>query len=211
MSYDGEQPPVSGGVAPERQPRLLDQVRGRLRLKHYSLRTEQAYIYWIGRYIRAWLPRHPRDLDGAAVEAFLTGLATRDRVAASTQNQALSALLFLYREVLGVELAWMENVVRAKRPQRLPVVLSRAQVGRLLERLAGREALMAGLLYGIKPVVVGLILTAAAGMVVKVVFPNLQLAAPTIDGFGQFNWVSLIIFATFFALSKVKIKGKKIE
>ena len=148
MSYDGKQPPVSGGVAPERQPRLLDQVRGRLRLKHYSLRTEQAYIYWIGRYIRAWLPRHPRDLDGAAVEAFLTGLATRDRVAASTQNQALSALLFLYREVLGVELAWMENVVRAKRPQRLPVVLSRAQVGRLLERLAGREALMAGLLYG---------------------------------------------------------------
>ena len=82
------------------------------------------------------------------MEAFLTGLATRDRVAASTQNQALSALLFLYREVLGVELAWMENVVRAKRPQRLPVVLSRAQVGRLLERLAGREALMAGLLYG---------------------------------------------------------------
>ena len=148
MSYDGEQPPVSVGVAPERQPRLLDQVRGRLRLKHYSLRTEQAYLYWIGRYIRAWLPRHPRDLDGAAVEAFLTGLATRDRVAASTQNQALSALLFLYREVLGVELAWMENVVRAKRPQRLPVVLSRAQVGRLLERLAGREALMAGLLYG---------------------------------------------------------------
>ena len=119
-----------------------------MRLKHYSLRTEQAYLYWIGRYIRAWLPRHPRDLDGAAVEAFLTGLATRDRVAASTQNQALSALLFLYREVLGVELAWMENVVRAKRPQRLPVVLSRAQVGRLLERLAGREALMAGLLYG---------------------------------------------------------------
>ena len=148
MSYDGEQPPVSVGVAPERQPRLLDQVRGRLRLKHYSLRTEQAYLYWIGRYIRAWLPRHPRDLDGAALEAFLTGLATRDRVAASTQNQALSALLFLYREVLGVELAWMENVVRAKRPQRLPVVLSRAQVGRLLERLAGREALMAGLLYG---------------------------------------------------------------
>ena len=148
MSYGGEQPPVSRGVVPEQRPRLLDQVRGRLRLKHYSLRTEQAYLYWIRRYIRAWLPRHPRELDGAAVEAFLTGLATRDKVAASTQNQALSALLFLYREVLGVELAWMENVVRAKRPQRLPVVLSRAQVGRLLERLAGREALMAGLLYG---------------------------------------------------------------
>ncbi|MBO9716350.1 MAG: tyrosine-type recombinase/integrase, partial [Pseudoxanthomonas sp.] len=88
------------------------------------------------------------DLDGAAVEAFLTGLATHDHVAASTQNQALSALLFLYREVLGIELPWMENVVRAKRPQRLPVALSRAQVGLLLARLAGREAMMAGLLYG---------------------------------------------------------------
>ena len=148
MSYDGELPPLSGGPAAAREPRLLDQVRARLRLRHYSRRTEQAYVYWIRRYIRAWLPRHPRELDGAAVEAFLTGLATRDDVAASTQNQALSALLFLYREVLGVELPWMENVVRAKRPRRLPVVLARAQVARLLERLAGREALMAGLLYG---------------------------------------------------------------
>ena len=148
MSYDGEQAPLSGGPAAAREPRLLDQVRARLRLRHYSRRTEQAYVYWIRRYIRAWLPRHPRELDGAAVEAFLTGLATRDDVAASTQNQALSALLFLYREVLGVELPWMENVVRAKRPRRLPVVLARAQVARLLERLAGREALMAGLLYG---------------------------------------------------------------
>jgi site-specific recombinase XerD len=119
-----------------------------MRLKHYSLRTEQAYLYWIRRYVRAWLPRHPRELDGAAAAAFLTGLATRDNVAASTQNQALSALLFLYREVLGIDLPWMENVIRAKRPRRLPVVLSRAQAGRLLERLAGREALMAGLLYG---------------------------------------------------------------
>ncbi|MES5813224.1 integron integrase [Pseudoxanthomonas sp. Soil82] len=148
MSYDGELAPLSGGPAAAREPRLLDQVRARLRLRHYSRRTEQAYVYWIRRYIRVWLPRHPRELDGAAVEAFLTGLATRDDVAASTQNQALSALLFLYREVLGVELPWMENVVRAKRPRRLPVVLARAQVARLLERLAGREALMAGLLYG---------------------------------------------------------------
>jgi len=149
MTYDGEQAPLSaGGAAQAGGPRLLEQVRGRLRLKHYSLRTEQAYLYWIRRYIRAYLPRHPRDLDGAAVEAFLTRLATRDHVAASTQNQALSALLFLYREVLGVDLPWMENVVRARRPQRLPVVLSRAQVGQLLGLLAGREALMAGLLYG---------------------------------------------------------------
>lgn len=148
MSYEREQAVVSGMSVHGREPRLLAQVRARLRLKHYSLRTERAYVYWIRRYIRAWLPRHPRDLDGKAVEAFLSRLATRDNVAASTQNQALSALLFLYREVLGVELAWMEDVVRAKRPQRLPVVLSRAQVSRLLERLAGRQALMAGLLYG---------------------------------------------------------------
>ena len=148
MSYDGEQAPVSGRDGQAREPRLLEQAAARMRLKHYSRRTEQAYLYWIRRYIRAWLPRHPRELDGAAVEAFLTRLATRDNVAASTQNQALSALLFLYREVLAVDLPWMENVVRAKRPQRLPVVLTRAQVARLLERLAGRDALMAGLLYG---------------------------------------------------------------
>ena len=148
MSYDGEQTVLSGGVARATAPRLLDQVRARMRLRHYSLRTEQAYLYWIRRYIRLNLPNHPRELDGAAVEAFLTRLAVRDHVAASTQNQALSALLFLYREVLGIELAWMENVVRAKRPQRLPVVLSRQQVTALLARLSGREALMAGLLYG---------------------------------------------------------------
>ena len=97
MSYEGEQTAISGGVARDGTPRLLDQVRGRLRLKHYSLRTEQAYLYWIRRYVRAWLPRHPAELDGAAVESFLTGLATRDQVAASTRNQALAALLFLYR------------------------------------------------------------------------------------------------------------------
>lgn len=148
MSYDGEQPRITRGAVLGGEPRLLEQVRARMRLKHYSLRTEQAYSYWIRRYIRAWLPRHPRDLDGKAVESFLTGLATRDNVAASTQNQALSALLFLYREVLGMELAWMENVVRAKRPRRLPVVLSQAQVAQLLARMAGRESLMAGLLYG---------------------------------------------------------------
>lgn len=148
MPYAGEQAVLSGGIARGSSPRLLDQVQARMRLRHYSLRTEQAYLYWIRRYIRSNLPHHPRELDGAAVEAFLTRLAVRDHVAASTQNQALSALLFLYREVLGVELAWMESVVRAKRPQRLPVVLSRQQVTDLLARLSGREALMAGLLYG---------------------------------------------------------------
>lgn len=128
--------------------RLFDEIRRRLRVKHYSLRTEQAYLYWIRRYIKANAPRHPRELGGVHVEHFLSELARRHRVAASTQNQALAALLFLYREVLALDLPWMENVVRAKRAPRLPVVLSRAQTMALLRQLSGREALMAGLLYG---------------------------------------------------------------
>ena len=144
--------PEKRGVAPgqvgEGKARLMEVVRCRIRARHYSLRTEQAYLGWIRQFILANGRRHPRELGGAEVEAFLSGLATERSVAASTQNQALSALLFLYREVLGVDLPWMENVVRARRPQRLPVVLSRAQVASLLQKLAGREALMAGLLYG---------------------------------------------------------------
>ena len=148
MSYEGATPPVSDGGEWPARPGLLEEVRKRLRLKHYSLRTEQAYLYWIRRYIRASGRKHPRELDGVAIEAFLSSLATRDHVAASTQNQALSALLFLYREVLGVKLPWMEDVVRAKRPRRLPVVLAKGEVARLLRELAGREWLMASLLYG---------------------------------------------------------------
>lgn len=148
MSYEGGATPVAEGDQWPERPRLLEEVRTRLRLKHYSLRTEQAYLYWIRRYIRASGRRHPRELDGVAIEAFLSLLATRDHVAASTQNQALSALLFLYREVLGIKLPWMEDVVRAKRPRRLPVVLSKGEVARLLRELAGREWLMASLLYG---------------------------------------------------------------
>jgi integron integrase len=129
-------------------PRLLDQVRARLRVRHYSLRTEQAYVGWIRRFIRSNRLRHPREMGGPEVEAFLTGLATRGQVAPATQNQALAALLFLYREVLGVELPWMENVIRAKRARRLPVVLSREEVTRLLSVMDGRNALLAALLYG---------------------------------------------------------------
>jgi integron integrase len=126
----------------------MDEVRRRLRLKRYSFRTEQAYLHWIRRYIRCNSLRHPRELGGAEVERFLSGLATQARVAPSTQNQALAALLFLYREVLALELPWMEGIVRAKRAPRLPVVLSRAQTAALLRAMHGREALMAGLLYG---------------------------------------------------------------
>ncbi|WP_052329421.1 integron integrase [Dyella ginsengisoli] len=144
MSYAGG----NEGVTEANSPRLLDQVRSRLRLRHYSLRTEQAYIGWIRRFILANGKRHPRDMGVMEVEAFLSRLATDGKVAAGTQNQALSSLLFLYREVLGVELPWMETVVRAKRPRRVPVVLSRDEVGRLLARLDGQYALMASLLYG---------------------------------------------------------------
>lgn len=148
MQYARESAVISGGASEPDRPRLLDEVRRRLRLKHYSLRTEQAYLYWIRRYIRANGLRHPREMGGADVERFLSDLARRDRVAPSTQNQALSALLFLYREVLAQDLPWMEHVVRAKRAPRLPVVLSRAETLALLHHLSGREALMAGLLYG---------------------------------------------------------------
>nr|WP_233511771.1 integron integrase [Luteimonas weifangensis] len=127
---------------------MLDDVRRRLRLKHYSLRTERAYVGWIRRFILANSKRHPRQMGVKEVEAFLTLLATRGKVAASTQNQALSALLFLYREVLQVDLPWMEDVVRAKRPQRLPVVLSVAEVQALLARMEGRPWLIASVLYG---------------------------------------------------------------
>ena len=148
MEYDGSGTPVTADDEELPRPRLLAEVSARLRVKHYSLRTEEAYLYWIRRYIRATRGKHPRLLDGVAVEGFLTELAVRDRVAASTQNQALSALLFLYREVLSIDLPWMENVTRAKRPLRLPVVLSKGEVMALLARLRGREALMAALLYG---------------------------------------------------------------
>ena len=139
---------VAVGTFAGPQPRLMDEVRRRLRLKHYSIRTETAYLGWIRRFIRANGLRHPREMGVAEVEVFLSTLATRDKVAASTQNQALSALLFLYREVLGMELAWVEQVVRAKRPQRLPVVLAQAEVQRLLAQMDGRTWLIASLLYG---------------------------------------------------------------
>ncbi len=153
MSYRGKDAVLSAGSPGDggresRPPRLLEQVRARCRLKHYSIRTERVYLYWIRRFIVGNGKRHPRDMGAVEVEAFLSRLATRDDVAASTQNQALSALLFLYRQVLDIELPWMESVVRAKRPQRAPVVLSREEVDRLLALLDGQLWLMAALLYG---------------------------------------------------------------
>lgn len=115
-------------VVPPSSPRLLDQVRERIRVEHYSLRTEQAYVGWIKRYILFHDKRHPRDMGKVEVEAFLSALAVERNVSAATQTQALSALLFLYREVLGVELPWLDDLVRAKKPRRLPSVLTRAEM-----------------------------------------------------------------------------------
>jgi integron integrase len=130
------------------KPRLLDRVREALRTRHYSRRTEQAYVAWIRRFIFFHGKRHPAELGAAEVASFLSALAVEGRVAASAQNQALSALLFLYRDVLADDLPWLDDVVRAKRPVRLPVVLTRDEVRSVLQRLAGPTRLMACLLYG---------------------------------------------------------------
>src|SRR5438132_165948 len=128
--------------------KLLDQVRDVVRRKHYSLRTEQAYTDWIRRFILYHGKRHPREMAEAEVTEFLTYLAREGRVAASTENQALIALLFLYKEVLNQEIGWLEGVERAKTPARLPVVLTRDGVHKIFTRLHGTYRLMAGLLYG---------------------------------------------------------------
>jgi integron integrase len=130
-------------------PKLLDQLRDRLRLRHYSIRTEQAYVQWVKRYILFHGKRHPSELGKAEAEAFLTSLAVQRNVAASTQAQALSALLFLYREVLGQDLPWLTEVTRAKKPARLPVVLNRDEIKTLLAQLDDSLLdLVVRLLYG---------------------------------------------------------------
>jgi site-specific recombinase XerD len=138
---------LTPGAAPGK-PKLLDQVRDTIRLKHYSLRTEQAYSDWIRRFILFHNKRHPRDMAEQEVSQFLTHLARDANVAASTQNQALSALLFLYKEVLKQEIGWLDRVERAKKPPKLPVVLSPGEVRRIFAQMKGVEKLMASLLYG---------------------------------------------------------------
>ncbi|MBI2383238.1 MAG: integron integrase [Gammaproteobacteria bacterium] len=129
-------------------PRLLDQVRARIRAKHYSLRTEETYLHWIKRFILFHGKRHPREMGGAEVEAFLSSLAVDHNVAANTQNLALAAVLFLYKDVLEVNLPWMKGVTRAKKPKRLPTVLTRREVEGLLAHVDGAVGLVVRLLYG---------------------------------------------------------------
>jgi integron integrase len=135
-------------MADSQPPRLLDRVREAARLRHYSRRTEKAYVGWIRRFVLFHGKRHPVDMGPAEMTAFLSALATEGHVAASTQNQALGALLFLYRAVLERDVPWLEELVRARRPVRLPVVLSRDEVRRVLHEMRGTPRLMAVVLYG---------------------------------------------------------------
>lgn len=130
------------------KPKLLDQVRDAIRVKHYSMRTEEAYVHWIKRFIFFHEKRHPLQMGEAEVSKFLSHLAVEGKVSASTQNQALSALLFLYQEVLKQELGWINNVKRAKKPSHLPVVFTKEEAKAVLLRLEGTKWLMASLLYG---------------------------------------------------------------
>src|SRR5678816_2553169 len=130
------------------KPRLLDHLREAIRVRHYSYRTETQYVAWVRRYILFHGKRHPRELAGPEVESFLTHLATDRNVAAATQAQALAAILFLYKHVLKLDLPWLGNVVRASRPKRLPLVLSRSEVRRVLAELEEPYLLIASLLYG---------------------------------------------------------------
>jgi len=130
------------------KPRLLDQVRQQIRVRNYSIRTEVVYAEWVKRYIRFHHYRHPLEMGGAEIEAFLTHLAVKRNVAGATQNQALAALLFLYKEVLKVDLPWLNGIVRAKKPKHLPVVLTRDEVNRVLVQMSGVKWMVATLLYG---------------------------------------------------------------
>src|SRR2546427_2406323 len=138
----------TGQQPAQQKPKLLDQVRETIRRKHYSIRTEEAYVDWIKRYIFFHQKRHPSEMGAREMEQFLNHLAGEKHVAASTQNQALSALVFLYREVLKQDFEWMDNLERAKKPERLPVVLTETEARHVLAHLEGRNWLMASLLYG---------------------------------------------------------------
>ncbi|MDD4967482.1 integron integrase [Halothiobacillus sp.] len=132
----------------QQPPKLLDRVRAEIRVRHYSIRTEEAYIDWVRRFILFHHKRHPADMGAEEVGAFLSYLATERQVAASTQNQAKSALLFLYQKVLGVELPWLDEVITARSSKRLPVVLTPTEVRRLLDGTSGTMNLIVSLLYG---------------------------------------------------------------
>jgi integron integrase len=166
--------------------RLLEQVREAVRTRHYSIRTEEAYVRWIREYILFFGKRHPSELGASEIGVFVSHLAVKRNVAASTQNQALSALLFLYREVLGLAVEWVDDVERAKRPRRLPVVFTRDEVKAVLGHLRSETWLMASLLYGS-----GLRLMECVRLRVKDVdFAQLQITVR--EGKGQKDRVTVL-------------------
>lgn len=144
-SADGK---IDTPAGDQRQPRLLDRVRERIRVKHYSRSTEKTYIYWIRWYIHHHGLRHPKDMGATEVEAFLSHLATVRQVSAGTQNQAMHALLFLYREVLEIDLPWLDGITRAKPSKRIPTVLTQSETRALLANVDGLPGLIIRLLYG---------------------------------------------------------------
>lgn len=135
-------------LPPQQPPRLLDQLRERIRYQHYSIRTEQAYVYWVDAFIRFHGMRHPAEMSGPEVESFLSWLANEREVAPATHKQALSALLFLYQKVLGQDIPWMTEIGRPKERVRLPVVLTHDEVVQVLRHLPDEHRLMGQLLYG---------------------------------------------------------------
>jgi site-specific recombinase XerD len=140
---------MTGPASPgSKSPKLLDRVRATMRMNRYSPRTELAYVDWIKRFIRFHGVHHPQEMGADEVKAFLSHLATQMNVAASTQNQAFSARLFLYQEVLKERLPWIDDIVRAKRPAKLPVVFTQAEARAVLSKMHGTPRLMAHLLYG---------------------------------------------------------------
>jgi len=143
-------------------PKLLDRVRGTLRARHYSPATEKSYLGWVRRFLAFHQFRHPQEMRAAEITEFLSYLATEREVGASTQNQALAALLFLFRDVLDLEVAGLDGVVRAKRPEHLPLVLTRKEVDAVLSRMEGVPRLMASLLYA-----AGLRVAECAGLRIK--------------------------------------------
>jgi len=135
-------------MSPSQPPRLLDQVRESIRLKHFSLKTEKAYIHYVRDFILYHNKRHPKDMGAAEIRAYLSHLAIDRNVAPSIQTVALSALLFLYRQVLQIDLPYIDDIERAKKPERLPVVFSRSEVKQILAHLDGIDHLIVSLLYG---------------------------------------------------------------
>jgi len=187
------------------KPKLLQQVRQELRVRHYSLRTEEAYLQWIRRFILFHGKRHPDQMNQPEVEAFLSYLATERNVAASTQNQALSAILFLYKVILRVELPWLDGVVRAKRPARLPTVLTASEVRKVLAAMDGQAWLMASLLYG-----AGLRLMECLRLRIKDVdFGYKQILAR--DGKGEKDRVTMLPAQTNDAMQKQLARASQLH